>query len=525
MAIAAAIRRLCFNALLMSHDGQPRPQPGRRTIEIAALCFIVATIGMTLRVAIENPLYQGDSVHLVSGAWHSVDCISHGVFTDCQTWNGGTAADEAETHVGPWPLMQYIPAAALRWVGVSAEQTLHTLIVIDALALGALVAIAWFTLRRLCAPVWAPILAAALVTGPLLWYGTSAFGEALGATLVLAAFSAFLLHARPWVIGILIAAASITKETNPAFIAALLVLCLFLEPATAAAADDHTSWQRRVIAPIIGIIAGAVANTAFNLFRFGSIRNTIYLDPLLQVPTLRIAARSFIAQWFAPNGGMLWFWPSALAILLLVTVGSLHKLFHRPLPRAQFVPLGVVGLLVAMVIALSRWYSPFGWLAWGPRLTYTMVPAMLLVTCVAANPVATRMLHRVLTGVAFWFVLVVVVVAAVPQAAVVYQPNVIPEFFHDPNPNCPDYGHIEVQDAYYHCFFWTAWHRQPYLLERGLDGFDTKGGKVITVSMIGAAISLMFAARSRARRGELTPAGHTVTADAGPDPLARARPG
>lgn len=489
---------------MATDDPQFRGARRRRWIEIAALGFVVATLAMTLRVAIANPLREGDAVHLVAGAWHSVDCVEHGVFSNCQTWNGGTAADEAETHVGPWPLMQYIPAAVMRWAGVSGEATLDTLIVIDALALGVLVGVAWITLRRLAAPVWAPTLAAALVTGPLLWYGTSAFGEALGATLVLGAVAAFLLHVRPVFIVPLVAAACITKETNPAFVAGLLALCLLIEPMTSTVARDDMPWTRRVIAPVIGVVIGLAANTAFNLFRFGSVRNTIYLDPLLQVQSTRIAARSFLAQWFAPNGGMLWFWPSALAILLLVGIGSLRELRHPPRRWAAVVPLGIAGLLVANVVGLSRWYSPFGWLAWGPRLTYTVVPAMLLLACVAAPPTAALMLRRILTGVVFWLIVGITVAAAVPQAAVVYEPHVIGEFFFDPNPNCPSYGHIEDRPTYYHCFFWTAWHRQPWLLERGMDGLDTNGGKVITVTMTGAAISLLLVARGRARRDRPT---------------------
>ncbi len=479
----------------------PRPAVRRRRwVEVAAFCLVAVTLAATLRVALANPVLQGDTNGVVIGAQHAVDCLGHGVFTHCHTWTAtktpGLSPRETGAYVGPWPVMQYITAVPLRWFGVSQEQTLRTLIVLDALALGVLFAVAWITVRRLCAAVWAPTLAAVLLTGPLLWYGTSAFGEALGATLVVCAVSAVLLHARPWIVATLVAAASLTKETNPAFLAVLIALCLLLELGSTPA----PRWTRRILPSAIGVVAGVIVNSAFNVFRFGSVRNTIYLEPSLHVPDSGIAARAFVEQWFAPNGGILWFWPAAVALLGLTAVGSIRGLRRAPRSWAQVVPLGVVALLVVEIVGLATWFSPFGWYAWGPRLTLTLLPAMLLIACVAGNGHATSMLRRALASRVFWIGAILMVLAGLPQSAVVYQPHAVAQFFGSVDAECPSDAHIGSNpDAYYRCTSFIAWHRRPYLLERGLDGLDHRGGRLIVAAGAGATIALLLAARARAR--------------------------
>ena len=73
-------------------------------------------------------------------------------------------------------------------------------------------------------------------------------------------------------------------------------------------------------------------------------------------------------------------------------------------PAVWVPPLAVVGVIAAFTAGLSLWYSTFGWVAWGPRLTLPILPAVLVAAVRTAGEPLTVGLH--------WFV------ATVPRAIV-----------------------------------------------------------------------------------------------------------
>ncbi len=459
------------------------------------MVLVAAVLLVDSWVALQHPTLSGDASGLVAGAQKAVDCLHHGVLTHCDTWVGGRGV--AKGGVGPWPLMQYMPAIVMRWLGMSRDSTLRVLIVGNALALWALFGVVWMTLRRTAAAAWVPPLVVALLASPLLWYGTAAFGEALAAAVVVAAIAALLLRSRPVLVFGLVALAGTTKETNVAFVAALGLICVLAYRVKRP--EDRAASRRLLVAVVVGSVAGAVANAAFNIFRFGTVRNTIYLQAFERAPNAAVVARAFAGQWVAPNSGLLWFWPGALAILGLTVAGAVWTVRRGDRSWATVAPLLVAVVAVADVLGLATWYSPFGWIAWGPRLMLPLLPAMLLISCVFAGDRATDLLQRFLAGRWLWPTAIVVAAVGLPQAVVLFHARTVGQFF-GPDPHCVNAHPAHNLSRYYRCFDFTAWHKRPFLLQRGLEGLGGIGGWIIGVLFVGAVVMVLKTGRTSARR-------------------------
>ena len=242
--------------------------------------------------------------------------FAHDRFIHCDGFVVHHATGDQTLHVAPYPLLQYLVAIPLQVVGVSKEWTLRVLVFVSAASLPALLAVAYRSLMRFAPSIWAPLVTVTLLASPLLWYGKSAFGEELAAIVILVAMVVVLGDARPVTIAALVALACLTKETNPPFVFALAALCVV--------ARTHTKdplFRPRLVAIAVGTGTGIVVNTAFNVFRFGSVRNTLYMRSGLYVPDIGVGTKSFVAQWFSPNGGLAWFWP--LAPVLVFTIAGI----------------------------------------------------------------------------------------------------------------------------------------------------------------------------------------------------------
>jgi hypothetical protein len=463
----------------------------------ASVVLVVAVLLVDSWVALRHPSLHGDTSGLVVGAQKIVDCVHHRVFTHCDTWVGDRTV--SRSGVGPWPLLQYMPAVVMRSLGFSHDATLRVLIVGNALALWALFGLVWITLRRTGATAWAPLLIVALLASPLLWYGTTAFGDALAAAVVVAAIAAVLLRGRPVLVGALVALAGTTKETNVLFVVVLAVICVLAQGVNRP--EDRAASRRLLVAVVIGTIVGGAANTAFNIFRFGSVRNTIYLQPYERAPNAAVVARAFVGQWVAPNGGLLWFWPCALSIVVLTVAGAVWTLRRSGRNWTTVAPILVASMLVVDVLGLATWYSPFGWLAWGPRLMLPLLPAMLLISCVFASDRATYVLHRFMAGPWLWPAGFIVAAIGLPEAVVLFHAQVISQFFSAPDPHCVKNAHAaQNPHAYYRCFDFTAWQKRPFLLQRGLEGLGVIGGWLIALVFVGAVVMILKTGRTKAQR-------------------------
>src|SRR5207253_2802289 len=127
------------------------------------------------------------------------------------------------------------------------------------------------------------------------------------------------------------------------------------------------------------------------------------------------------------------------------------------------------GVLTALTGSLGLWYSTFGWVAWGPRLTLPLLPAVLLAAVHTARGPMTIGLHW-LTATAPRAVLMgtFVAVLGLAQVGVVWNRAAI-ELPLAPDAPCPRVVPIEqaTADYFYGCGLHQAWRLEPLSLWEG----------------------------------------------------------
>jgi len=110
-------------------------------------------------------------------------------------------------------------------------------------------------------------------------------------------------------------------------------------------------------------LSGLAINALFNLLRYSSYLKSTYQEDGVLINGL-INLNNFIALWLSPSGGILgyfYFLPLLLVVYLL-----------KNFKDGSFREKAITSLLVLSILLtnlnLALWFSPFGWVAWGPRL-------------------------------------------------------------------------------------------------------------------------------------------------------------
>jgi hypothetical protein len=301
----------------------------------------------------------------------------------------GTAATDACLHagslrchdVGQWPLLQYLPALAVKRLGGSRSQAANALIYLNFASVLGTLALLWVAGARSRLPGGAQLAAVAGLVSPLLWYGVAGFGEATAAFAGTLFVVGVALRWHPALIAVALFAAGISKETALPFLLVFGLLAL--------RAGHHTGRSRRTVAAAIlaGAFAALAATVLFNLFRYGVPYNRYYADPDWMVSSLGDRARIVIAYLIAPNTGLLLFWPVACLVGgVAIAAGGRGR---------RTVALATLTLL-ALVVVFASWWSPFGWFAWGARFIVPWVPPFLALTLLAASAGAGEAMRRLL---------------------------------------------------------------------------------------------------------------------------------
>jgi hypothetical protein len=462
---------------------------GEKPIRAVALASLAGIVGAVVWAALSRPPLHGDSNVLVHSAGEMVHCLRHGRFTHCDTLvvrHGSTIHTQP---IGPFALLQYLPAVALRSLSVSNESTLRVLVALNSMSLIAILGLARRTLHRLAPPLWAPLVTVVLLASPLLWYGRVAFGEELAAAVILAALVAVLVDASPVVVATMVALACLTKETNPPFVLALTAICVL-----ARTSGKDPTRRRFLLAIVVGTTIGIVLNAGFNIFRYGTVGNANYTRGSLHAPNAGVVARVFATEWLAPNAGLAWFWPLAPVLIFAIAVVCFRR--NGPLSLRRVAAPAVAVLLVAQVALLATWFSPFGWYAWGPRLVLPLVPALLVAACVLGARDATRTVARFLTSRGLLPATIVAVVVGLPQAVVVFHGVAVSDFFS--HPVCVNAAVMTAPTRYYECLERTAWSKRPWMLQLGMHGLDSPQAAFIAIAFICAIVSLVWIARRAA---------------------------
>jgi hypothetical protein len=403
-------------------------------------------------------VHTGDTDNLVKGTRAALDCLHLHVFRGCGLTPGSRA-----TAVFPYPLLQYLPAAVLIKLGFSDPSVLRGLAGLSMLSYAS----AFILVRRLVAPradrIWGPVLALVLIASPLSYYAVSSFGEMLSLVTILAA-SVAALGKRTWPAVLLVFVGGLTKETMPPFVLGIVLLI-----AWRAEADV----PRRLRTSLLGLsgLCAFATNLLFNVFRFATWRNLNYLSPEFNVPLLR-RADFYAMLLFAPQGGLLWFWPVALGLLALVGVSLMLPRVPDCETAERRLVIALLLLWAAFLAGSASWVSPFGWIAWGPRLSLPLIPA-LAVASVSVSGVRLQALIRWIGARRGLSIAIgaFVVLSALPQLALPWSHGRAIGALIAADDVCPGLMDTPVQrdrDLYFRCTSHVAWRLHPNQLSQAL---------------------------------------------------------
>jgi hypothetical protein len=210
-----------------------------------------------------------------------------------------------------------------------------------------------------------------------------------------------------------------------------------------------------------------VANVAFNYARFGSFLNSIYLDPTFIVPSWKIQLSYFLGAWFSPNAGIIFFWPSFFLLLVLSGLCAV-KAVRVSGERLAAVPWSTVVLVTAgVMLGLSKWYAPFGWVCWGPRLLLPWLPAVAyVIVAYYGHEIEDWTSRTILRGNRAWITGAALSVVSFPQFGILFRPDIMMAFFSEPDAQCPKVAIIQQNAAYYyHWMNHGIWTKSAFLLK------------------------------------------------------------
>jgi len=445
-----------------------------------------------LAVWVTHRVVGGDTPWLVDGTDQLVRCLAAGNLVKCG-YTGQLTATGQTTAIGPYPLLQYIPDLIARSLGATHHSRYAILALLSTAAVIAAVVVSARVLARLGLGIWSWAFVAVLLSGPVLVYANTTWGEMLAAALLVFLAAAALAHAAPLLFGTAAFAACLTKETSYPFVAAIALVGLLLARRTTA-----RPIRPQVVAGAAGMVLAFACASAFNILRFGAIQNTNYLRSEFTTPLARIPETA-IGLYVAPNGGILIFWASATVLFAALLVPPLARMRDRP------ISLTLALIVAGLTVSLASWYSPFGWIAWGPRLTLPWVLALLLLALAAFGRDLAAPARRLLAPAwRFGLVALAVVAMTLPHVGYLWRPETKDEFFalSRDNPDCDDPAGSR---GYYACLHETMWSRRP-IVNTALQGLGKPSGTVTAIAVAAALIGCL----ALLRRGLLRDPAHAV---------------
>ena len=425
-----------------------------------------------------QPIAGGDTDALIRGAAALGRCLTEGQLVACGLTSERTV-DGYLTTIGPWPLLQYPIVLTADTFGATVPQRAELLSVVSILAFFLSVATTSRVLRRAGSHEWLWLVILVVVSGPLLAYASATWGEMLATALLLLVVASTVIPSRPWLVALAVLGATLTKETSYPFVVAIgLTGLLLARERTRSSVKAHLAWGAA------GLAGGVACGAAFNVIRFGSLLNTNQLQPEFRASTAGQVLESTVGLLFAPNGGMLFFWPTALFALALACGLPLYRAARADEAWRSAIPaLVIVGSILGLLLGLASWASPFGWFAWGPRLSLPWVWPLLLLALVAYGPMARDGVTRFVRS---WWrtgsVAVLAVASALPHIGFLWRPETTREFFFANTDAC---GTASLFDSAgrYACVHEQMWLRHNILLD-ALPGLTTIGGIVTIVAVV-----------------------------------------
>lgn len=446
-------------------------------LAIAAAALAIYVILLWVNAAPMGNVHTGDTDNLAAGARAAVACLSDGRWTGC-----GHTAGTRVTAVFPYPLLQYLPAALFVKLGFSDAEVVGALARVNIVAFAGTIALTMWAFSARDRSACRAIAVASIVASSATYQATAGFGEMLAALCVLATVAAAMKR-RPTLLAVAALLACTGKETLAPFV---LVLGLI------AGREDGWVPPRRVWLPLAaGVVGGFSLNSLFNVFRFGSIRNEFYLDPVFRTPGMGRRLLFLAGEWFSPSAGIAMFWPVATAVLVTLAIMALRRLVSAPRALINWAPpVLLLATTVVFTAGLAAWLAPFGWIAYGPRLAVPLLPGAVVAALHTGAPSFERLARRAIRPVAgLATVAVLLVLAGWPQFGAPWSYGAAIDELIAGGSGCPRMTELAVQtDAaqYYRCTAQTMWRLSPL----PIDDAATRGGTLATAAraILGLAV-------------------------------------
>jgi len=197
----------------------------------------------------------------------------------------------------------------------------------------------------------------------------------------------------------------------------------------------------------------------------------------------------------SPSGGIFVFWASAsllfLAACLLPLVRALRRR-HIDLDAWPALVLAVVAL--GLIFTLASWWTLFGWLAWGPRLSLPWVLPLLLLAVVSYAEPLTALLRRLVTPMTrLLLVAVVFFLLTLPHIGYLWRPEATAARFFSQTDRACNPSDPFGSSRHYGCLHEQMWLRRPLFIDSG-PGLRTNGALVtsiaVTLGLVGSLILL-----------------------------------
>jgi hypothetical protein len=458
-------------------------------LEPAARYCVVATLAVLVAYwASAIPNVGGDTPVLVAGTDWIARCLLHGPRIACG-FRPTMPADGQMSPIGPYPLFQYVPDMVAKALGATL---LHRYMALSALSIASTIGsllLAGLVLVRTGKKAWGWAVVLVLITGPMLAYANATWGEALASALLVLVVATTALRAPLALVAAASFAACLTKETGYPFVVAFGLLGLL-----AARRRTGARLRRPIVALLAGAVGAFVCAALFNELRFGSVFNTNYLQPTFAVPSVRLKLEFAAGLFVSPSGGILLFWTSACVVFAAACAMPLVRR-RAGSPMDPWPAVTLLCIVVGLTVGLASWWAPFGWFAWGPRLSLPWVLPLVLLSIVFYGddlaPFAASLLRPLWRTV---LVAALVLLVALPQVAFMWRPQTKDEFFFARDRRCQPTNPIGSA-RYYECVHEQVWLRHPILLQ-AMPGLRTPGGALTAIMVAFGTLSCLVLLRA-----------------------------
>ena len=379
-------------------------------------------------LAVAFPINGGDALWVAQSSRALVQCARDQVWNSCPG-----------TYQFGW--LQHIPGIVLAWKGMDDNSIVTVLTLINLMAFGWLVM--KITRLRSSSPSIRALLLMIVLIGPLYAFSVYSFSEMLMTCLIVGlVFN--LLERRSliqlFVVTLLI---SSSRETSILMIAPVALAVLVSQ------GDMIRQEMKRILCLMSASALGLASVLWFNYWKYGSLSNDHYTDPIRRVPGTVLKAKNFLAVWVSPSGGVLPFW--VIGGLVAIGLPFVAVLRWKKDKRLAIVGALLLTALVLQTGLLSAWYAPFGWVTWGPRLIMPAVGAV----AIAAVLLMPTLVRDVVTWLRYRLIMVGVLTIAIFLSGVsnlgfILNRAATLNWFTPPLPPlCPVTANVEIDRNFY----------------------------------------------------------------------------